>query len=57
MKNGNAEDKTKQRTKKGLEIPVPRKSDFERLLRNAANTPVPESKKPLKGRSPRRPKK
>jgi len=54
MKNGKSEDKTKQRTKKGLEIPVPKRSAFERLLHNAANTPVPA--KPLR-RSPRRPKK
>jgi hypothetical protein len=59
MKNGKTEDKAKQRTKKGLEIPVPKRADFDRLIRNAANTPVPdvpETKKPLR-RSPRGPKK
>lgn len=50
-------DKPTQRTPKGYEIPIPKRSDFDRVIKKAANTPVPESEKPLRGRSPRRPKK
>lgn len=57
MKNGGSEDKSKQRTKKGLVIPVPKRSAFDQLLHNAANTPVPEPEKPSKRGSVRRPKK
>jgi hypothetical protein len=45
--NGSAERKDVQRTKKGLEIPVPTRGDFMRAMKKAAT--------PLK--SPRRPKK
>jgi hypothetical protein len=46
MRNGKREDKTKQRTKQGMEIPVPKRGEFMRNLRKAA-----------KASPPRRPKK
>ena len=50
-------DKPTQTTPKGYEIPIPKRTDFDRLIKKAATTPVPDSKKPLRGRSSRRPKK
>jgi hypothetical protein len=34
--NGKREDKTKQRTKKGAEIPVPKRADFMKALRKVS---------------------
>lgn len=36
MNNGKREDKTKQRTKQGAEIPVPKRSDFMKDLRKVS---------------------
>jgi hypothetical protein len=49
-------DKPTQKTPTGYEIPIPKRSAFDRLIKKAANTPVPDSEKPLR-RSPRRTKK
>ena len=47
-----------QKTAKGHEIPIPKRSEFDRVIKKAANTQVPEEpKRPLRSRSPRRPKK
>jgi hypothetical protein len=46
MKNGRTEAKTKQRTKTGLEIPVPKRGEFMRNLKKAA--------KPSPARSPKK---
>ena len=52
-------DQPTQTTPKGYEIPIPKRSAFDRTLRKAANTDVPPEepkKKPLRRRL-RRPKK
>lgn len=44
-----------QTTKTGHEIPVPKKADFMRVIKKAANTQVPEEpKKPSRNASRRR---
>ncbi len=45
MKNGKTENKTKQRTKQGLEIPVPRRGEFMKNLKKAAKSPARRPKK------------
>ena len=42
MKNGKRET---QKTPKGLDIPIPKKADFDRLLKKAVKPSIPRSPK------------